>query len=149
MANSTLLILNGPGLADSCGDGVELKDIEEACATLCDSLQTALEFRQSDDQDQIVDWIVNDSPNFDALILNPTASAQAEAIDPGKYCSALRASATPDKAVCEVHLNNIFQEDSANCGPLRVPEIDLALVCGLGLQGYLLAIQGVVHKLRN
>lgn len=149
MANNHILILNGPGLADltDAADAMTLAGIEKACAALCGELQLTLDCRQSDDQAQIADWIANDGPDAGALLLNPASAARAAATDPEPYCAALGSVAAHDTAICEVHLTNIFQGAATHTGPLHVPGIQMGLICGLGVQGYLLAIEALQRQL--
>jgi 3-dehydroquinate dehydratase len=51
--------------------------------------------------------------------------------------------------VIEVHLENIFLPDSKIEKPIQIPEIEIGLISGLGLQGYGLAIQSLASKLKT
>ncbi|NIO43119.1 MAG: type II 3-dehydroquinate dehydratase [Burkholderiales bacterium] len=115
MKNKTLLILNGPGLADlsAGGDrygGVTLEQIQEESAALCAELGMDLEFRQTDDQDEMIRWIARDSDHFGALIINPVGYLKAGSVDFDMYRSAIKMIAHLNKPVIEVRLTNIFPQ---------------------------------------
>lgn len=150
----TILILNGPGLADLTdgGDryaGVTLEQIRDASAALCAEVGMNLEFRQSDEYDEISRWIAGDSGRFDALIINPVGHLKFGAVDSDMYRSATEMIAQLRMPVIEVHLNNIFREGDELIRPLRGPLGETGLVCGLGLHGYLLAIKAAAKRLQG
>jgi 3-dehydroquinate dehydratase len=49
--------------------------------------------------------------------------------------------------IIEVHLENIFLTGSNISAPLKVPESDAGFIAGLGIHGYLLAIQSLATKI--
>ena len=151
MTEETLLILNGPGLADlSNYDGnnygkISLTEIETACTTLCNELGMKLDFRQTDDEEQMFQYIAKDSDNYDALIINPAGYSRAASVDFEMYHSAIKLIAHTKKPVIEVHITNIFRPDAQITRPLQVPEGEMGFICGLGISSYLLAIEAA-HK---
>lgn len=154
MKNKTLLILNGPGLADlSAGDdgygGVTLEQIQDESAALCAELGLRLEFRQSDDQDEMFRWIATDSDQFDALIINPVGYLESGTVDFDRYESAIKMIAHLKKPVIEVHLTNIFQQGEEQTKPLQGPEGEMGFICGLGIHSYLLGIKAVAKRLQG
>lgn len=136
MSNNTILILNGPGLADST-----LESIQTSCLSLCEQSGINLDFRQTDDQDEMSRWITNDSANFDALIINPVKFEI--------YQSAIKTIAHFKKPIIEVHMSNIFHPDAEVTKPLQVPEVEIGFICGMGIQSYLLAISAVERRLNK
>lgn len=142
MRNNTILILNGPGLADST-----LESIRAECSAHCEQPGLNLDFRQTDDEDEMFRWITKDSENIDALIINPVGYSHATSIEFEMYRSALKATAHFKKPVIEVHMNNIFHADTGVAKPLQVPEAEIGFICGMGIQSYLLAIKAVERRL--
>ena len=154
MKNKTLLILNGPGLADlsAGGDrygGVTLEQIQEESAALCAELGLDLEFRQTDDQDEMFRWIARDSDHFDALIINPVGYLKSGTVDFDMYRSAIKMIAHLKKPVIEVHLTNIFRQGEELTKPLQGPEGEMGFICGLGIHSYLLGIRAVAKRLQG
>jgi 3-dehydroquinate dehydratase-2 len=153
MKDPTLLILNGPGLPDPDAHGnkrgnLTLEQIRDECSALCDELRMGLEFRQADDQDELFRWIAQDSDHFDALIINPAGHVKAGTVDADTYVPAITMMARQNKPVIEIHLTNIFRESAELTTPLQGPEGGIGFICGLGLQGYLLAIKACAKRLQ-
>ena len=149
MMGNSLLVLNGPGLADLSADGncngdLTLEKIRVQCSALCKQLGVGLDFRQTDDQEEMIRWITKESENFGALIINPVGYARAGAVDFDKYRSALEML---KKRIVEVHITNIFREGSELIRPLQGPEGETGFISGLGIQGYLLAIRTLAKQL--
>jgi 3-dehydroquinate dehydratase-2 len=154
MKNKTLLILNGPGLADLsvAGDrygNIAFEQIRDKCSALCDELGIGLEFRQSDDQEEMFRWITADSGRFDALIINPVGYEKTSTVDFDMYRSAIEMIAHLNKPVIEVHLTNIFRNNDESTMPLKGPEGAMGFVCGMGVHSYLLGIKAVAKRLQS
>lgn len=154
MKDKTLLILNGPGLADLSGaderyGNITLEQIKDDCAARCDELGIDIEFRQTDDLDDMFHWIATDSDHFDALIINPVGYVKADTVDVDRYRSAMKAIAHRNKPVIEVHLSNIFRDGAELAKPLQGPEGEMGFICGLGKNSYLLGINAVAKRLQN
>lgn len=152
MQEPALLVLNGPGLADlsdSRYGNLTLEQVRNECSALCEQLGVGLEFRQTDDVEEMLRWISNDSGNFAALIINPIGYAATGTVDIDSYLSAIEMIAELEKPVVEVHMTNIFHDDSTQARPMQGPDDDMGFVCGLGVPGYLLAIKAVEKRLQN
>jgi len=155
MSNYTVLILNGPGLADlSNYDGysygkLTLERIREECVARCEQLGIEPDFRQTDDEDEMFRWIAKDSESFDALIINPVGYSRAASVEFEMYRSAIKMVAHLKKPVIEVHITNIFQPGAEVTKPLQVPEGEMGFICGLGLHSYLLAIRAIERRLNK
>jgi 3-dehydroquinate dehydratase-2 len=152
MMDKIVLILNGPGLADlNAGDdrygGVTLRQIQDESAELCAELGMKLEFRQTDDQDEMFRCIT--SENFDALIINPDGHLKSGSADSEMFRSAIDMIADTNKPVIDVRLTNIFRQGKERSKPLRRSEGQMGFVCGLGLTSYLLAIKAVARRLHS
>ena len=153
MSDRSLLVLNGPGLAnmeefadDTLGI-TSLRHIQQSCAALCANLGVSLDFRQSDDQDQIIRWIRDDASQFDALIINQMGCAQRTKIDYAKYCSNLDILSGVSCRVTEIHMTNVLRFDPGVFKALRGPEGKTALICGLGADSYFVAIRAAAKQL--
>lgn len=154
MVNKTVLILNGPGLAElSAGDdrygGVTLKQIQDGCTALCAELGMKLEFRQTDDQDELFRWIASDSEHFDALIINPAGFLKSGSANSEMFRSAIDMIADTNKPLIEVHLTNIFRQGGERSKPLPGADGQMGFVCGLGLKSYLLGIKAIAKRLHS
>ena len=141
MAGATILVLNGPnlnllGVREPATYGREtLADIEEACLERAAALGFSLDFRQSNHEGQLIDWIQEARENADGIILNAGALTHTSVA----ILDALNAADLP---VIEVHLSNIFRRESFR----HHSYVSLAargVICGLGPQGYELALEAL------
>jgi 3-dehydroquinate dehydratase-2 len=135
---STVLVLNGPNL-NLLGSrepeiyGHEtLSDIAALCEAAAQSLGIAVDFRQSNSEAELVNWIQEARTTRAGIIINAGAFTHTSVA----LLDALNAAALP---VIEVHLSNIFRREEFR----RHSYISLAargVICGLGSQGYELAV---------
>lgn len=152
--NNTLLVLNGPGLADLSADGsryggLTLGQVRDECSALCERLDLQLDFRQTDDEEEMFRWITNDSEKFAGLIINPSGCTKSDSVDFDWYRSAIDLIAHLKKPVVEVHMSNIFREDVEFARPLQASGSEMGFVCGFGKHSYLLAINAVAKRLQS
>lgn len=148
-----ILILNGPGLANLgeyaghwYGD-LTLDGIREDCQAVCDELGLELEFRQTDNQEEMFRWIAKDSEGFDGVVINPVGHSRAMMEMFELYRSAIQIIATLKKPVIEVHISNIFSQVEEVNQRLHEPEGDMGFVCGFGNHSYTLAIRAIDRRL--
>lgn len=139
MNGNLVLVLNGPGLAADHGLDI--------CTRHCVEHDLALEFRQTDDSDELFRWIETEGSTCAGLIVAPAADPKT--IDSRRYHAALHAATKLAKPVIEVHLSNIYRSQDAPDIPSEPLQGNVGLVCGLGLQGYALAINSVAAQLRE
>jgi len=140
--NRTVFILNGPNLnllgqrePETYGR-TTLADIEAACREKAAALGLAVDFRQKNGEGELVSDI------HDAI----SARAGGIIINAGAYThtsiavhDALRAF--PGRII-EVHLSNTFARESFRHHSHISPVAD-GIIAGLGMQGYLLALQAM------
>ena len=143
----TVFVLNGPnlnllGVRDPSIYGRDtLGDIEERCAARAAALDLELDFRQTNHEGQLVDWIQEARESADGIILNAGALTHTSVA----LLDALSAAELP---VIEVHLSNIFRRESFR----HHSYVSLAangVICGLGAQGYELALDAVASLIRG
>ena len=140
-----VLILNGPNL-NMLGSrepevyGTEtLADIEASCVELGSTLGLDVDFRQSNSEGELVTWIQEAREGHDGIIINPAAYTHTSVA----LLDALLASETP---VIEVHLSNIHQRESFRHHSY-VSKAAQGVICGLGSQGYDLALRALAKIL--
>ena len=146
MAHS-ILILNGPNLnllgsRENDVYGTQSLDaIMQACATKADSSKLKIEHRQSNHEGELVDWIQQANTQHAGLILNAGAYTHTSVA----IHDALR---TLDIPIIEVHLSNIYQRE-----PFRhhsyVSPVAHGVICGLGANSYLLAIDAIAQLIKQ
>jgi 3-dehydroquinate dehydratase-2 len=143
----TVLILNGPNLnmlgvrqPEIYGRDT-LADIEQACTDEAEQVELEIDFRQSNHEGELVTWIQEARTAHDGIIVNAGAYSHTSVA----ILDALNAAELP---VIEVHLSNIFRRDAFR----HHSYVSLAatgVVCGLGVHGYLLALQAMARLLET
>ncbi|HZB93102.1 MAG TPA: type II 3-dehydroquinate dehydratase [Stellaceae bacterium] len=147
MAAATILVLNGPNLnllgvrePETYGRDT-LADVEEACLERAAELDLAVDFRQSNHEGQLVDWIQEAREAADGIVLNPGAYTHTSIA----ILDALRAADLP---VIEVHLSNIHRRESYRRRSY-VSEAAQGIICGFGAHGYLLALEAMAQLIKR
>ena len=145
MAGAAILVLNGPnlnllGVREPKTYGSDtLADIEEACLDRAAGLDLALDFRQSNHEGQLVDWIQEARESADGIIINAGAYTHTSIA----ILDALRACELP---IIEVHLSNIFARE-----PYRhhsyISSVARGVICGFGAQSYIIALDAIAYVL--
>jgi len=146
-----ILILNGPnlnllGTREPGLYGVAtLGDIEASCHDQAARMDMALDFRQSNHEGELVDWIQqagqkgenrqNAQGAYDAIIINPAAYSHTSIA----IRDALAAIGLP---LIEVHISNIFARESFRHHS-HISAIASGVICGLGPVGYNLALSAL------
>ena len=145
MAGAAILVLNGPnlnllGVREPKTYGSEtLADIEEACLERAAALDLALDFRQSNHEGQLVDWIQEARENADGIIINAGAYTHTSIA----ILDALRACELP---IIEVHLSNIFAREAYRHHSY-ISSVARGVICGFGAQSYILALDAIAYVL--
>jgi 3-dehydroquinate dehydratase II len=143
----TVFILNGPnlnllGVRDPSIYGRDtLGDIEERCTARAAPLDLEIDFRQTNHEGQLVDWIQEARESADGIILNAGAFTHTSV-------AVLDALAAAELPVIEVHLSNIFRRESFR----HHSYVSLAatgVICGLGAQGYELALDAMARLIEG
>lgn len=143
MAGATILVLNGPnlnllGVREPATYGREtLADIEEACLERAADLGLAVDFRQSNHEGQLVDWIQEARETADGIVINAAALTHTSVA----ILDALKAAELP---VVEVHLSNIHRREAFRHHSYVSQAAD-GVICGFGSHGYLLALEAVAR----
>ena len=137
----TVFILNGPNLnllgvrEPSIYGRDTLGDVEERCTARAAALGLEIDFRQSNHEGQLVDWIQEARESADGIILNAGALTHTSVA----LLDALSAAELP---IIEVHLSNIFRRESFRHHSY-VSLVANGVICGLGAKGYELALDAI------
>jgi 3-dehydroquinate dehydratase-2 len=138
-----IYILNGPNLnllgtrEPEIYGRETLADIEKLCRERALALKLAVEFRQSNHEGVLVDWIQEAREMALGIIINPGAFTHTSVA----LLDALNAASLP---VIEVHLSNIHRREEFR----RHSYVSLAakgVICGLGSHGYPLAVEALAQ----
>jgi 3-dehydroquinate dehydratase-2 len=138
-----ILVLNGPNL-NMLGErepeiygGDSLDSIGVACQHKGQTLGMAVDFRQSNDEGELVGWIQSAAVGFSGIVINAGAYTHTSIA----ILDALRAVGLP---TIEVHLSNIFQRESFRHHSY-ISQVAVGVICGLGTQSYLLALDALAR----
>ena len=140
-----IYVLNGPnlnmlGLREPAVYGKEsLSDLEKRAQSRAKALGLQIEFRQSNAEGQLVDWIQEARAKARGIILNAGAYSHTSIA----ILDALQAAELP---VIEVHLSNIFRREPYR-GHSYVSLASKGVICGLGPKGYELALEAMADTL--
>ncbi|MCZ6606750.1 MAG: type II 3-dehydroquinate dehydratase [Rhodospirillales bacterium] len=142
-----ILVLNGPNLnilgarePDVYGHET-MAEIEAACAKRASALGLTVEFRQSNNEGELVDWIQGARNGYAGLIVNAGAYTHTSV-------ALLDALLACDVPVIEVHLSNIFQREDFRHHSY-VSKAARGLICGFGGFGYEMALDAAARMLET
>lgn len=139
-------ILNGPNLnmlgkrEPGIYGGKSLADIESDCHETAAKQGLSVEFRQSNHEGELVDWIQEAGDQAAGLIINPGAYGHTSIA----LHDAIRAVA-PLPAI-EVHLSNIHARETFRHKSMIAP-VAVGMICGFGPIGYRLALEALAERL--
>lgn len=142
-----VLVLNGPnlnmlGTREPDVYGAEtLDDIEAKCRVRAADLGLGLEFRQSNTEGELVDWVQQTPGQFDVMVVNAGAYTHTSVA----LLDALRAVDVP---CVEVHLSNIHQREEFRHNSY-VSKAAVGMIAGFGGFGYEMAIEAAARLLNK
>ena len=136
------LIINGPNL-NMLGNRepeiyghTSLDDIRLDCEVHSKRRGVELDFRQSNSEGEIIDWVHSARDTTDGIIINPAAYTHTSV-------AILDALVSTKLPVVEVHISNIFQRESFR----QHSYISIGatgIISGFGARGYILAIDAMM-----
>jgi 3-dehydroquinate dehydratase-2 len=142
-----ILILNGPNLnllgtrEPEIYGHETLLDIENICKRRGKSIGCNIDFRQTNSEGDLVDWIQEAPTTTNGIIINPAAYTHTSV-------AIMDALKQVDCPIIELHLSNIFSRE-----PFRhhsyVSAIANGVISGFGGHGYLLALDAMSKLLSD
>jgi len=137
----TVLVLNGPNLnmLGKREPGVygakTLAEIEAETKAHGESLGISVDFRQSNHEGMLVDWIHEALGRCRGIVINPGAYTHTSVA----LHDAIRAVGLP---TIELHLSNVFAREAFRHHSYISP-VALGVICGFGPHGYRLALSAL------
>lgn len=135
-----ILVLNGPNLdimhkrKNPSYGGVSLRDIESKIAAQAEAAGATIDFRQSNHEGVLVDWIHEAIDDFDGVIINPTALTHTS----HSIADALAALTCP---VIELHFSNVYRDPTkAYRQTSLIRRAVTGVIAGFGPRGYSAAL---------
>ncbi len=144
---SKIIIINGPNLnllgqrEQSQYGSKDYTYLTEICLKKAKELNLNLDIKQSNVEGEIVNLIQNSVDNYDGIIINAaayshTSVAIRDALDVFK------------KPKIEVHISNIYKREEFRHKSM-ISGVVTGIICGLGINGYILAINSMHELLEN
>lgn len=134
----TVFVMNGPNLnllgtrePQTYGSDT-LATVEQLCRTTATELDIAIDFRQTNHEGEMIDWIQEARHQAQALVINPAAWTHTSIA----IRDAVTAVALP---LWEVHITNVHKRE-----PFRhhswLSDVAQGVICGYGIRGYRYAL---------
>lgn len=146
MSSRTILVINGPNL-NLLGErephiygSRTLDDINQELTLLAQQAGYELQCFQSNHEGDLVDQVQQARLSTCGLIINPGGYAHTSVA----LRDALSAYAHP---MMEVHLSNIYKREGFRHHSY-ISAVVTGLICGLGADGYRLALDALLQKLK-
>ena len=142
-----ILVLNGPNLQllgrrePAVYGRTTLADIRARLEQVAAELGVELDFRQSNHEGVLVDWIGEAPGRVDGLVINPAAYTHTSIA----LRDALAATGLP---AIEVHLSNVHAREEFRHHSWTAP-VCLGQIAGLGAEGYEWAVRALHRHLLN
>jgi 3-dehydroquinate dehydratase II len=142
---ATVFILNGPnpnllGVREPHLYGsTTLAQVEQLCRRVAGELGLDCEFRQTNHEGVLVDWVQEARERGAAIVINPAGLSF-------RSIPLLDALKTVEQPIAEVHVTNIHRRDALYQQSL-VSLAATGVICGFGAFGYELAIRALAQRL--
>ena len=137
-----IAVLNGPnlnmlGLREPALYGAAtLDDVEQLCAETGERLGLSIDFRQTNGEGELVSWVQECRGRARGIVINPAGYTTTSVA----LMDALLAAELP---VIEVHITNIHRRERFRQHSY-VSKAAVGVICGLGIQGYGLALTAMM-----
>jgi 3-dehydroquinate dehydratase-2 len=141
-----VLILNGPNLnmlgtrEPHIYGSTTLADVEKMCQARATQCGLAISFRQSNSEAQLVEWIQEAVNGADGIIINPAAYTHTSV-------AILDALSMVKAPIIELHISNPHKREPFRHHSYVTPAAT-ALICGLGVSGYPLAVEAIAGLIK-
>ena len=145
--NNKIIIINGPNLnllgerEQSQYGSITFDQLKKNCLEKANELNISLDFVQSNVEGEIVTLIQEARKNYEGLIINAagfthTSVAIRDALDIFK------------KPSIELHISNIYKREEFRHKSM-ISAVVKGVICGLGANGYILAINAMHELLKD
>ena len=142
-----IIIINGPNLnllgerEQSQYGSITYDDLKNKCIKYSKDLEVDIEFIQSNIEGEIVTIIQKAKEKFDGLIINAAGFTHTSV--------AIRDALTIfKKPSIELHISNIYKREEFRHKSM-ISDVVTGIICGLGSNGYILAINAMHELLKN
>ena len=142
-----ILVINGPNLnllgtreKEKYGQS-SLEDIKKKCESYANKLRLNIEFKQSNVEGEIVNFIQESREKNDGIIINAGGYTHTSV-------AILDALLAVKKPTIELHITNIYKREDFRHKSL-ISKAANGIICGLGAHGYIMALEGIKKIIDN
>ena len=144
---NNIIIINGPNLnllgerEQSQYGSITFEELKKNCLDKAKELKINIDFTQSNIEGEIVTIVQEARKKYDGIIINAagfthTSVSIRDALDIFK------------KPIIELHISNIYKREEFRHKSL-ISDIATGVICGMGANGYILAINAMHELLKN
>ena len=144
---NNIIVINGPNLnllgerEQSQYGSTTFNQLKENCLKESSKIGVELEFAQSNIEGELVNLIQDARKKYDGMIINAagfthTSVSIRDALDIFK------------KPIIELHISNIYKREEFRHKSM-ISGVVTSVICGLGANGYILAINAMQELLKN
>ena len=144
---NNIIVINGPNLnllgerEHSQYGSITYDELKNNCLKYSKNLAINIEFTQSNIEGEIVTIIQEAKKKYDGLIINAAGFTHTSV--------AIRdALAIFKKPSIELHISNIYKREEFRHKSM-ISDVVTGIICGLGANGYILAINAMHELLKN
>jgi len=144
---NNIIVINGPNLnllgerEQSQYGSVTFAELKNNCLKYSKTLEINIEFTQSNIEGEIVTIIQEAKKKYDGLIINAAGFTHTSV--------AIRdALVIFKKPSIELHISNIYKREEFRHKSM-ISDVVTGIICGLGANGYILAINAMHELLKN
>ena len=145
--NNKIIIINGPNLnllgerEQSQYGSTTFDDLKKMCLKRSEEIAINLDFKQSNIEGEIVNIIQEARNDYSGIIINAAGFTHTSV--------AIRdALSIFKKPIIELHISNIYKREEFRHKSL-ISGVVSGIICGLGVNGYILAINAMHDLLSN
>ena len=145
--NQKILVINGPNLnllgsreKEKYGQS-SLEDIRNRCEAHAKKIGLQVEFKQSNVEGEIVNFIQETAKKYNGIIINAGGYTHTSV-------AILDALLAVKKPTIELHITNIYKREDFRHKSLISKAAD-GIICGLGADGYIMALNGIKKIISN
>lgn len=139
-----IAVLNGPninmlGLREPEKYGsATLDDLEALCAETAEALGLAIDFRQTNAEGELINWVQECRSRAAGIVINPAGYTHTS-------IALMDALLAVDLPVIEVHITNIHRREEFRHRSY-VSKAATGIIAGLGVGGYALALRAMAER---
>ena len=144
---NNIIVINGPNLnllgerEQSQYGSIKYEDLKKICLSYSKDIGINVNFAQSNIEGEIVTIIQDSRKKYDAIIINAAGFTHTSV--------AIRDALTIfKKPIIELHISNIYKREEFRHKSM-LSGVVTGIICGLGANGYILAINAIHELLKN